>query len=1017
MRIPDNGGASTHQGSVKAPTPAVGPSASAAARPAPSTASVAARVAARTAAATPQLHAAAVHTDVSAAHAHDAKQDLKSLESTPPQRRASLRGEISQARTASAHADAVAKQALSNEMVLARATLSPAHFDAYQADLSSAHPALMSHAATAQPTQAQSTAPAIETKLKAAEKAEKSYQEAAASLSRNSSGYAKILQPMRADMEAKWNDVKTAVQADLAQAKAPPGLPFTYDVVTSRAQQLKGIDPGNARFQSMVESATTQVKGDQEAKVGAGVVKNIYQSDGAAAAATALNNIAQSGPPDQAARLIKASQPTIDRIAADLAKQTDKGKLADAVTDLSKAAARGGNEPTRSIAQSLAKAFDEQGVVTTYAVGPRGGAYPVKEFLLDDALRDAVADGAGPQLAIATADALRSAGKVDAATKVQRALADAVPDIRKQHDKAQENYAKAAMELQRDLAQFGPAMTSQERAAYVKAFWADDKAPTDEKHKGELSHADVRAEATASADRLAMTLEVAAPALERAAAQGDKRAAKALLEGHESLARSPAHAKQALEWAARVGNNTTLFERIDSATDGKLEQRLAEGVLADGTAAMASKIVSDAAAGADASKLEKAYENFKTVLDRIGDAKHLVSLRKDIKAFNEHFDDIHKGIQALKSGGLTKTARQAHIAGVEKAGKGLLEGWGEKSKFGKSLAIAGLTVGFIDAGKDFKDGKVLEGIIGTVGVAKDATEIGIGVLKVLADAKKVAPGIAEGAAKLGGKYLPLIGFGLDLVQAKGDIDQLRSNPNAGEVLAIVGTGLSLVSDAAEVVPILGTAVGAVIGTVGELVHAIGGFIDGLIEGDQAADALHARQQSYLQASGLSEVVAKTVMGNKEPIALLDNFDIDNKTLRSLIVDIRAADSDHQAAASYFMHVAAGLGLKADQAVAFIRQGLSLPDANKLQDLGPTMNDHPYASTQQIVDLMNPHTSVADRAAIAAELRESQLKWLKSQAPDVYDSLFLGHNAPLGEVNVGFFTDFYKLTHGEDITGK
>ncbi|EHR71409.1 hypothetical protein BurJ1DRAFT_2580 [Burkholderiales bacterium JOSHI_001] len=973
-------------------------------------------------AASPALQAAAQRTDQAARQAEAAQQHVQALEQVPVMHRPALRGELEQARIEASQTRTQARQAVTDERQLAQQTLSPAYLERYEEDLAAAHPGLAPPVAApaAAASTVPGTSPEIQSKLQAAEQAEQAYQDAAQAAPRNPEYRQEVLAPLRREADARWQAVSDALRSDLAGASVPAGVPVQADAVALRADQLARLAPDNPTFQKLLADAKADVSANRQAQRDALEVQRVYQEQGAAAAAAELDRRAASGTPDQAQRLMQAAAPTLQHIVSDLAASKDQKQLNEAVASLSRAAAQAGPQATQDLARSLAAAFDEKGVVTRVAGGGRGGGtYPVREFLLDNALRNAVASGAGAELAVATADALRAVGKADAAGKVDQALAAGVQDLKAQYDAAQDQVAVLNQELQQDLARLGPALTPEQRAAYVKAFWADTQAPTDEAHKGQPSHAAALAQADASGDALAKALQAGGPALQRAAVGGNQDAAQALLEGHESLATSPEHAQQSLEWMADVGNDAAAFQAIDAATDGKLVDRLADGIGAEGMAAVAGKLTADVNATDDPALIAQLYDNFSALLGRIGQARQLGALKGDLLKAQQDIQHLRDLFAHVPLDRLDGAALKRYQRGVKAAAEDMLGGWDSKSKFGKSLALAGLAVGLIDAGKAFHDGEMLQGVLASVSAGKDAAEIGIGLLKIAADAGKVSGEFATGASKLGGKFLPLVGLGLDLIQAKGDVDALRSNPNAGEVVAMVGTVLSLASDVAEVVPILGTGIGAVLGTVGEILHAVGGFIDQLIEGDQAAQARDARTLQYLGAAGIAEPDAKALMDDSQGIALLDNFNMPPQQLRSLLGEIRRADGDHQAVAKHMMLLAAGLGLQGDQAAAFIRQGLAVKDAGDVQyqvtvgDL--SVSPYPDAFLRQA--LIDPNTPADLRAQLTQEWRTSQLAWLKAELPEVYDSLFLGHNTPLGEVNVGLLADFQGLIYGEDIVGR
>jgi hypothetical protein len=960
------------------------------------------------------LRAAAQRTDDALRRAQTTRDTVRSLAQMPPQRQRALQGEISQARADAAQADQAARDAVRSEVTLARQALTPAQADRYVEDLQLAHhtqpdQADLIDAAVA--AQGANAAPArqptpLEQKLDAAKRAEQEYL-ALVSQGAPSAAYQQyVIEPKRQAVEARWQEVQTAVEQELTSARVPPGLPFSYDPVVARAGQLAASDD-HPRFQQIVSATQTKVVDQRLAQAGAAEVARAYEQGGAPAAASALANLTQSFTPPQAAQLVRHAASTIDQITSDLSTGPPGQDTVDAtLTDLARAARHGGPEAAARIGQSLARVYD-----------PQDSVLPAVSQVLSEGLQSSVTSGAGAELAVATANALQASGNVSGAAMVDRALVEGIDGLRESNDEAQKQYVQKELELQQDLLEFGPAMTNDEKAKYAEAFWSDTTRPSDELHEGDLSHAEIRARADRSGDQLARALEVAGPRLEQQALAGDSQAAQALLEGHEALARSAEHAEQSVRWMTHIGNDDALFGKIDEATDGTLVDRLRDGISTDGVNGMAADLAAKMATAPDETTAERYYQHFKDVLGGVGKAKQLASFDDDVGKMLEQLDQVRDGIKHLKDDQLGDWARKRYERQVRNAGVEMLEGWADKNGFQKALAGAGLAVGFIDAGKAFHDGEVFNGILESAGVAKDLTEVGIGVLKVWGDAGKLSSGAADfatQASKIGGKYLPFVGLTLDLIQARGDIAELSKNPNVGEALAGIGTVVSLVGDIPETVPILGTAVGGVLGTIGMAISGVGGFIDNLIEGDQAKNALEARQRKYFAAAGLDESTTQLLMGDKEVIAMLDNFNLEPPALRSLIRDVRAADPAHQEVAGHLMTIAASFGFEGPRADAFIRSGLAVSNPQDVLESThlPDPSASPYASVDQMQYLTNlsEEPSVqSTRAEVTNELRQSQLQWLRTELPDVYEQAFANvytpqGYSPFGEVNLGYFAD-------------
>jgi hypothetical protein len=959
----------------------------------------------------PQLQAASKNTRDKLNQGQAAKENLAHLQQLPPQRRKNLQGEIEQARKEAGSSNKAAQDAVSGEVQLAKRLLSPAHFESYTQALQRQyddHPDQLKNVKTGLVQANSATTPTAEAKKSAVsqklDEANKAQQEADALAmgGTHSASYTRyVVEPARQKAAAAWQAVRAEVEKELTVAaeKGPdaPRQGANYDPAAAKAAELSALASNNPQFQDAIVQAQENVA----AKATAQEVERVYQKDGAQAAAATLKNLTGNSTASQSEKLIDLSKSTIDKISQDLAKEKDTGKLKNTVTDLSIAAGKGGPNATQAIAQSLANAFDDKGVNTGAVGSGKGGSHAVYSYLLDDAFKGAIGNGANPVLAIATADALSAAGKTAGADKVNQAVIDGVQDARKKYDDAQQKYAQLEQELQTDLNNLGPALTDKERADYTTAFWEDSTRPTDEQHKDDLSHAEIRANAKTAGDQFANTLANATPRLEQLALNGNKDAANALLQGNEKLAKDPAHAQQSLEWTTRVGNDSSLFNAIDKATDKNLTERIRDGIATDAVASMAGKLAADAANGSDPSNLEKGYDQFKRALSDFGKAKAFVGLKGEIDDAIKHVSELRKTVKALEALGVDNPDKLIRQRQAQKEAEALLTGWGEKSKFGKALAGAGLAVGIIDAGKNFKDGKVFEGIIGSIGSAKTVTEIGIGVLGVWAQAGKygVTKDFAEGASKFGAKYLPFVGLALDAVQFKGDIDSLRSNPNAGEVLSIIGTTISLIGDIPETVPIVGTAVGGALGAIGSLISGIGGFIDTLIEGNQALDARRNRELKYLTLALCNEGTAKNLVDHQHDINFLENLQLKPEAIRSIVNESSAKPDYAQKMLQTLVSTAAIFGLKGEAAEKFIHQGLSLTN----EQAAKATADFPVTDLAKFDQLLN--STGAERLRIVNELRQERLDWVKSNLPDLYNSYFANHQAPYDQVNLGYFDDW------------
>jgi hypothetical protein len=967
----------------------------------------------------PPLASAAINTQIKVGDAASTNQTLENLQKLPPSRRNAMRSEIELARRDATQADNQARTAIAEELEIAQTELSPAHYGRYVEGMErdfahdSAQQAVVRNALTNAPQSVQYVAspkptdPAladIKDQAEAVKEAETRYATAVKE-SKNLPPHIQSLtiSAAKTDLDQKRAKLAQMIADDLTAAAAQkPTSPYAAPL-EDRAQMIAALDPANETLQTAVTEATQQVATERATTPAVDSINRTYAEKGAAAAAEEIAAQAAWMTPEQAARMVERLDGTIAQIATDLGKSTNQDDVNKGVAGLSRAAEKAGPEATQQIAESLIAGFNDGGVVVG---GNRAGV--VRDYKLDNALQAAIGDGAGASLAVATSDALTAAGRVDAANKIDEAIVSGVEELRKDFDATQESYAKAEAELNADLAQFGPGMTQEERTAYVNAFWADSTRPTDEKHKDDLSHAEIKAKFESIDEQLSSTLEVAGPRMEEMARAGNERAGEKLLDAYETLARTPQHAEESIKWMNRVKGDSELFGKIDGFINDDLNKRFEEKISSDGVQSMASKLLADMANASDPETAEKIYKAFK---EAVGKFKLGVGAEATINKVFTKVDEIRADIKAIANLKPSDANYDKIVNRLESNTKSLVDGFGEKNKFAKVLAGVGLVVGLADSYLAFKDGNVPEGIKNAISASKDAAEIGIGVLGMLQKAGKVSAEVADGAGKFGAKLLPVIGLGLDLVQA-------------GEVIAGIGTVLNLASDVVEFVPIAGTALGAVLGGFGSLLHGIGGFVDNLIEGDQAKDALHDRQRAYLDKANIDKTTADNYIKLGGVLSLYENFGMTPQAVRKLVNREAGLDGDKSNLTRVAMETAAAFGLTGERAEKFFDSVYNSPNAQKLMN-NPYAD---YSSTQRDLQFLGRVTgdNAADRDNLMHELRADQAEWFKENMPDVYDQYFAtppglpSYADPVesSEAMISFFEDFNALVTGnESIAGK
>jgi hypothetical protein len=814
---------------------------------------------------------------------------------------------------------------------------------------------------------------------------------------------------LRQQVEA---ELRTAADAEPRYA----GDPLTAEQrIDGRAAQIKALYPDDAGFAALVDQARTTVANERTVQAAAREVQRVYEQQGSVAAAQALDGVTAANPA-LADAIVDAAAPTVALIAQGLAAKSFDGRddAAAGVAALAAAAERGG-------ADTIAQALVAAGSDADFGVMAPGSRHGMGDADLNTALGAAVANGAGTELAIATAEALRAAGRVDAASRVDQALVSGIDRLREATIASREQYAQREQQLQQDLASFGPGLTADERAAYVEAYWADESTVPGGDAGDLPSNAEVRRQFLATDDALATALEQATPTLERLAGAGNEEAGEVLLDSYEALAGSPEHAQQAIDWVQRLEANPALFEAIDGFIGDDLATRLADGLKPQALESLASQLLVNLSA-APPEERQGLIDGFLDVARTLDSSGGYLDDIEGITQLNADWQEFQR-LRALPEGHPDRLALTEYERKLQRGAESLLEGWSEQSRLGKSLAVVGLVVGFADSAQAFSNGEIPEGVLSAIGASKDAAEIGIGILGVIGQGGRVAgadaadlgldaarvAGFGAKAADFGARFLPLVGLGLDAVQFADDIDQLRNNPNAGEVLATIGTGISLVGDVAEIVPVLGTVLGGALGAIGSLVHAIGGFVDGLWEGNEVQDALHERQRSYLEAAGLSEATAAQYVQEPYLLSLAENFGMRPEFVREWVM---AHDGDLNYEQQFFLGLiadtAAAHGLTGTQAENFFHAALNSPDRAGLDDHTDYSNTvFGIGPTNAVLNGYGDHE--LQRAQLA------QAEWFRVNMPGIYEQYFAPiPGAPtyaqpgFDGVNVGYLQDLQAL---------
>lgn len=427
--------------------------------------------------------------------------------------------------------------------------------------------------------------------------------------------------------------------------------------------------------------------------------------------------------------------------------------------------------------------------------------------------------------------------------------------------------------LAEDLQMYGPVMTPEEQQKYIDAFWAQPE------------HAKARADAAAADDAFSKTMAAMRGPLEAAARAGDTDAAKALVAGAETLALSDHHAGEAAQIVLDLGNDQVLFDAVNQAVDGKLEQRLADDVLAQAL----PRLQAEALATQD----EAAFKQTLTSLTKMGAAKNLAG---EVKKLEETLAELKADPNAFRIDRLQTAPGKLGLAM-------------------KSIAVVSAITTLANGDKTG-----LQRLQATLQGVKAGYELGTGVLSTFAKAAN----LTGDAAKFGAKFLPYVGLAIDSVQFAQDIHKLLDGGNAGDWIAAGGTGICLLGDLAGCIPLIGFLPDAGLGALGMVVQGIGGLISNIISGNEKAEKLANERTALLDAAGVSGE-ARRLIDLLDPTTLkrMGLLGLDRAQAIGLLQSMEGAfaTGSEEAAFAFLtaMDVGAGFGLQGEQLLAFIEE--------------------------------------------------------------------------------------------------
>src|SRR5690606_38144946 len=111
--------------------------------------------------------------------------------------------------------------------------------------------------------------------------------------------------------------------------------------------------------------------------------------------------------------------------------------------------------------------------------------------------------------------------------------------------------------------------------------------------------------------------------------------------------------------------------------------------------------------------------------------------------------------------------------------------------------VAALGFGIYSGVQNFGEGDWPEGVLDVLGAYRGGVHTAAGLVGLFTGSADTALDVA----RFGGKFLHYVGLALDAAQLAEDIQALQTDgADAGEIISVLGTGVSLIGDVAEYVP-------------------------------------------------------------------------------------------------------------------------------------------------------------------------------------------------------------------------
>ncbi len=465
-------------------------------------------------------------------------------------------------------------------------------------------------------------------------------------------------------------------------------------------------------------------------------------------------------------------------------------------------------------------------------------------------------------------------------------------------------------ELAAQLSAFGPALTEQQKADFIKAY------------QNHPDNAAVFQRLESAAANLARVVERQGPALENAAITRPADAQR-LGDALAHLATS-SQAATAVKMGARILADpaSPLGQAFAAVPD--FEKRVME----QGIPNAAAQIMALAA----------------TPQDGLRQLKELLApLAEAGSGLKDGYETIQEGLDAIESA----------INGNYNRLDVLAQDFAESSPLARGMAVAGIVFGAASAVNAGREGNYLEMLNGLASTGQDGLELLAGATEALTRSGRLAQYGVDAAqasrfASFATKLAPALGLVANATSFAMHFNDLRDDPNIGEAVALMGDAIGVLGSAIELIP-GGQPVGIVVNGVGAVISTLGDAASWLLERHEFT----SQQREFLQQAGVKEPLLSTLMDSdgERVRELVDELKITPEQVQRLAVEmpwLLTEGSNNGLNLDNFVRMTQAFGITGTEAYDLLRgmgTGAEDPQHNTYVVLANLMREGHGAQTQ------------------------------------------------------------------------